>query len=174
MQPISAPESASLLHDDALAAFAALSTALAAVPQNGQAWTYTINGRDGSPYITRTLLPRIGAERVLLHQIHRPDADPYLHNHPWATARFLVLTGGYVEHRLVGDEVITRTLVSGDINSLDADTFHRVDSVLPNTWTLGLVGPRVQAWGFLVDGKIELSADYFARVGYTANAPGLS
>ena len=154
---------------DALAALAQLATSLAAVPQNSDAWTYTIHGFDGSPYLTRTLLPRIGEHRVMLHQIHRPDADRFLHNHPWATAQFLILAGGYVEHRLVGDEVVTRMLAPGDVNSLDADTFHRVDSVQPGTWTLGLIGERVQDWGFLVDGVVVPHAEYFASKGYADN-----
>ena len=168
-QANTAPESGLMLSADALSALASLSSALSLVQQNSHAWTYTIRGFDGSPYITRTLLPRIGAVRPMLHRIWRADADPHCHNHPWATAQFLILSGGYVEHRLAGDETLMRTLRPGDVNNLDADTFHRVDSVLPDTWTLGLVGERVQDWGFMVDGVLVPHAEYEARKGYVAS-----
>jgi hypothetical protein len=156
---------------DALLAYV---SALAQLPKNDQAWTYTIHGFDGSPYITRTLLPRVGERRLMLHQIHRADADPHPHNHPWRTARFLILSGGYVEERLVDGAMTLRVLTPGDWNEIDATTFHRVKHVEPNTWTLGIVGERCQDWGFLVDGVLMPSAEYFARKGYAPNAPGIS
>lgn len=155
-------------------ALIAISALLAEVPQNHDAWTYTIHGFDGSPYLTRTLFPRVGELRPMLHRIHRPDADRHLHNHPWKTARFRILTGGYVEERLVDGVVQRLTLRPGDVNELDANTFHRIDSIEPNTWTFGLVGERVQDWGFLVDGVVVPHAEYFASKGYKPTAPGVS
>ena len=154
------------------AALQALSSALVG-PREHDAWTYTIPGFDGSPYLTRTCLPRLNDHRPLIHQIHRADADPYLHNHPWGTASFLILSGGYVEERLTPEGVVTRELKVGDTNDLNASTFHRVTSVLPDTWTFGIVSDRVQGWGFLVDGKLVPSREYFARRGY-AQAEGAS
>lgn len=143
---------------------AAVSAALAEVPQNSHAWTYTIAGFDKSPYITRTLLPRIGGLRVMLHHIHRADADVWLHNHPWQHATFRILSGGYTEERLRRDGGIERTtLCAGDVNRLTAGTFHRVVHVEPNTWTLGIIGPRVQDWGFLVEGSLVPWREYFAQ-----------
>lgn len=84
---------------------AAVSAALGEVPQNSHAWTYTIWGFDKSPYITRTLLPRLGKRRLLLHRIHREDYDQWMHNHPWSNASFLIVSGGYTEERLVDGEV---------------------------------------------------------------------
>lgn len=157
------------------AALSALSAALAEVPQNGHAWTYTIQGFDGSPYITRTLLPRLAGSRVMLHRIHRPDADRWLHNHPWAAATFRILSGGYVEERLVNGEVVTNAYSAGDVNRLDASTFHRITSIEPNTWTVGLIGSRVQDWGFLVDDALVPWRDYFATQSKVAEAgKGLS
>jgi quercetin dioxygenase-like cupin family protein len=155
-------------------ALAALQSALAEVPQNSHAWTYTIRGLDSTDYLTRTLLPRIAGHRLMLHRIHRPDADRHLHNHPWRTARFLIVSGGYVEERLVGDRVERRILKPGDVNHLDAQTFHRVDTVWPGTFTVGLIGERCQDWGFLIDGALVPHADYFASKNYRAVAPGLS
>jgi hypothetical protein len=148
------------------AALGLASTAFGGLPQNGDLWTYTIRGGDGSPYLTRTLLPRIAGQRPLLHHIHREDQDRHMHNHPWRTATFQILCGGYVEERLVNGAVVTRTLRPGDQNEIDAGTFHRVTHVEPDTWTFGIVGERCQEWGFLVDGAVVPSAVYFARKGH--------
>lgn len=142
----------SILETIGRASLAALQAGLAELPRNDKAWTYTISG-DGTPYITRTLLPRVAGQRPMLHRIHRPDADPYLHNHPWATCRSLILSGGYREERLVDGGVVPFIYRPGDVNRLDAGDFHRISHAWPNTWTLLLVGERVQDWGFLVDGE---------------------
>lgn len=158
---------------------AAVAGALGERAQNQTAWTYTIWGFDGSPYITRTLLPRVFGHRPILHRIWRPDADPWLHNHPWKTASFLIVSGGYVEERLPGkwdptspklQAPETRELTPGDVNHLDADTFHRVTHVKPNTWTIGWLGERVQDWGFLVDDEFTPWREYFARKGKAPEA----
>jgi hypothetical protein len=145
---------------------AAASSALGEVPQNSHAWTYTIWGFDKSPYITRTLLPRLGGRRLMLHRIWRADYDKWLHNHPWSRASFLIVSGGYTEERLVDGEVVRFVLKPGDVNHLNASTFHRIVSIEPNTWTLGLIGERVQDWGFLVDGALVPWREYFARQGH--------
>lgn len=150
-----------------------VSSALARVPRNGHAWTYTIRGFDASPYLTRTLLPRVAGHRLMLHHLHREDQDPHPHNHPWRHARFLVLSGGYVEERLVDGVLRVKLVRAGEVNTLTADTFHRIVFVAPGTWTLGLVGERCQDWGFLVDGAVVGHAAYFASKGY-ASAGGFS
>lgn len=105
---------------------AAVSAFLAEVPQNSHAWTYHIRGFDQSLYLSRTLLPRLGSARPLVHRIWREDADRHMHNHPWAWARFLIVSGGYVEERpgLLGT---TRETFygPGDVNRLTAKTLHR-------------------------------------------------
>ena len=163
-----ARQTSAWLHSLPRSALAAFQSALAELPQNSHAWTYTIRGFDGSPYLTRTLLPRIGGHRLMLHRIHREDQDRHCHNHPWATARFLILSGGYVEQRVVGAHIAETAFQPGDINRLTHDTFHRISYVAPDTWTLGLIGERVQDWGFLVDGAVVPHAEYFARKGYQA------
>lgn len=161
-----------------LAQLRELSAQLALVPENKNAWTYTIRGFDGSPYLTRTLLPRDGNYRPLIHHIHRADYDSHLHNHPWKTARFTVVSGGYTEERMMRRsplETIRRRLTVGDENELDAGTFHRVVEIEPDTWTIGVVGERVQEWGFLVDGTDFVEAkEYFARRGHVAPEGGKS
>jgi hypothetical protein len=145
----------------------AITGALREIPKNDQLWSYTIHGFDGSPYIDRTLFPRVLGRRLILHKIWRADEDPWLHNHPWRTARFLIISGGYTERRLVDGVIVHRQLRPGEVNELDASTYHRVDHAEPNTWTLGLIGERCQDWGFLVDdSRFVTSASYFASRGH--------
>lgn len=140
-------------------------------PNNSDGYTYTILGTDGSPYLTRTLFPRVGDLRPVLHHIHRPDKDRHLHNHPWKTASFRVLSGSYLEERLVIPdptypgikETVIREIKTGDINELGADAFHRIHELRGDVWTFGILGERVQEWGFMVDGIVVPHAEYAKR-----------
>ena len=151
-----------------------LASSLAELPKNSTAYTYTVTGFDGSPYLTRTLLPRVRGWRPLIHQIHRADADAVPHNHPWREAHFRVVRGGYVDERwersladgVVGWTTAPRLLSSGDVNWLCAGDFHRAIEVQPGTITVGLVADRVQDWGFLVDDAVVPHEEYFRRRGY--------
>lgn len=156
------------------AALAAVQAGLSEVPENSHAWTYHIRGFDKSLYLSRTILPRLFGARPLIHRIWRADADVFLHNHPWAWARFLCVSGGYTEERLVRGEIVRRAVMPGDVNAIDRDTFHSAVCVLPNTWTVGVVGPRVQDWGFLVDDVVVPHKEYFARVGHDVQVSGVS
>lgn len=144
--------------------------ALGRLPRNGVLWAYPILGTDGSRYVDRAILPRVLGRRVVIHRIHRADRDPWTHDHPWRTARFLILSGGYVEERIaVGGGRQARRLRPGDVNRLDAGEFHRIVHVEPGTCTVGLLGDRCRDWGLLVDDRdFVLAERYFARVGYTA------
>lgn len=148
----------------ARAALGALAGALHELPNNRYLWSYMIKGLDGSPFMQRTLFPRIAGHRLLIHHIFRADEEPWVHNHPWRTARFLVISGGYTEQRLVDGKILLRSFSPGDVNRLDASDFHRVDSVLPGTWTIGVAGEHCQDWGFLVDGEgLVLHEEYMER-----------
>jgi hypothetical protein len=125
----------------------------------------TIMDRDGgSPYLSRWYL--IGAQpevnrhgnpvgrvrkspiQVLLHRFHRGDHDGELHSHPWAWAIAIVLAGGYVEDRRVGDRVITRRCGPGTINVIRADDYHRVDLIGAESWSIFITGPKATTWFF--------------------------
>lgn len=157
---------------------------LGRLPENRIAWSYTIRGSDGSPYLTRALLPRISRWRPVVHQIHREDEDPDPHNHPWDEAYFLIVTGGYTEERLVGlrrengalvgGRVVTQAYRPGDVNHLRSGDFHRIAEYLPGTRTLGLLGRRVQEWGFLVDGRVVPWREYLQRKQYLRRGDGKS
>ena len=93
---------------------------------------------------------------IYLHRFHTPDYDPAPHNHPWEWAKSLILTGGYVEHRLeplTGLEACFEVRAPA-INRISDDTFHVVEELLgTETWTLFIVGPKTGTWGFWVPGR---------------------
>lgn len=96
---------------------------------------------------TLSTLPTGG--HVYLHHFHRSDIDRDLHNHPWGGTS-LILTGGYDEERrdLDGPSVNRRRFRPGCVNVLKPDTFHRVDLLTSDCWTLFVASERVQSWGF--------------------------
>lgn len=134
-------------------------------------WAYTIVGDDGSPYLTRILFSRLLKFRklgfgVYLHRFHRPDGDQDLHNHPWKWAYSFILSGSYTEEKLKGISrsplaccdicplnVQTETRRVRWFNHLTHNDYHSVRATHGDVYTLFIVGPRVQDWGFLVDGK---------------------
>lgn len=86
---------------------------------------------------------------VYLHKFHRGDDERELHNHPWAWALSLVLVGGYIEERRTRNDTVTvRAVRAGDFNWITASTFHRVDLLDGEAWTLFVVGPKWSGWGF--------------------------
>jgi hypothetical protein len=88
--------------------------------------------------------------RVHLHRFVRSDEDRELHNHPWRWAVSLVLAGGYREERrvLAGDTVYRRRVSPGSVNVITNWTYHRVDLLDEECWTLFVSGPVVGSWGF--------------------------
>lgn len=105
---------------------------------------------------------------LYLHQMHAPDLDPAVHDHPWPWALSWVMLGGYCEERapLGPDRQLERTLTTlwhkqrwlqaPAINALRGSTFHRLAALADEpTFTLFLAGPRAgkKPWGYLVEGR---------------------
>lgn len=109
---------------------------------------------NGSKYITRFFQPKIGARRVMLHNIIRPDADRFMHNHPWKECHSAILHGGYIEKRMVRDSVNQwwtkyNRYWQGSTNSLLSTDYHMVTHVEPDTWTLFMTNERLpEGWGY--------------------------
>lgn len=108
----------------------------------------------GVPMLTRYRLIQTPAFGLYVHHWHRPDADRDVHDHPWRFAT-LVLRGGYTEILAdnpaggrVADRLARRRPFS--LHVMPRDRAHRVIAVRPSTWTLLLVGPKRQDWGFYV------------------------
>lgn len=104
----------------------------------------------GDPYLSRHTLFRWGPARAYLHRIHRADADPEHHSHPWPAALAIVLTGGYVEERLERGRVVTRRRRPGSWHVLYRTTYHRIATLGPGpVWTLFVpIGRNDNAWSF--------------------------
>jgi hypothetical protein len=106
-------------------------------------------GSNGSTYLERYTvcqLPRGGEQ--YLHRFLRSDADQELHSHPWC-ARSTILYGGYREERRQPDDsVAVREYRQGDENLLTPSTFHRVDLLSDECWSLITVGPKAASWSF--------------------------
>lgn len=107
-----------------------------------------IVGRDGSTYLERyTLADLPDGGHVFLHRFLRSDEDRELHNHPWP-GESRILLGSYREERRIDDRVVARIYRAGNTNTLAPDTFHRIELLSSEVWTLFTTGPRVQSWGF--------------------------
>lgn len=111
---------------------------------------FVISHRDrgGDDYITRWRIIDTPWFGIFLHKIHRPDACPIWHDHPWSFIGF-VLRGGYVES--VRDP--KTTLISerhvrwfNRKRLIDAHFIARLDRT-PTT-TLLFVGPTKRKWGY--------------------------
>jgi hypothetical protein len=100
----------------------------------------------GNPKLEVEMPKDIG---VYVHRFHRSDADSALHNHPWAWAVSLVLSGGYSEERRTKTGGVERRNVFPlSINVIRHDTFHRVDLFEEDAWSIFIAGPRVSSWSF--------------------------
>lgn len=93
---------------------------------------------------------------IYLHCFHKPDADRDLHCHPW-TGVGLILSGGYIEKRMAGNPLVEpdsvrtyfREMRPGMLQRVTPFDFHRVHTLLGEpTWTLFVVGEKVQTWGY--------------------------
>lgn len=79
---------------------------------------------DGTPYLERYYLGTVFGVRFYLHRFVGSDPARGLHDHPWAWARSIVLSGWYFEERRDGKRHKVKWY-----NKLTGDTFHRV--ILP-------------------------------------------
>jgi len=109
------------------------------------------------PYLTRwCLITPLGSIR--LHKWMGPDDDRHLHNHPWNFVTF-VLKGGYKDIHREGEDV----LMAPSVKYRPANHFHTVRPLVTPTWTLIITGPKIQRWGFDVDGVLWEIRKYFKK-----------
>lgn len=109
------------------------------------------------PQFDRFVIFRTPWFGVQLHKWYRPDSDRDLHNHPRRFAT-CILRGGYTEQTQYGE----RTWRRGSVHSVRLSDRHKVIYLTQvPTWTLVLVGPTRQRWGFFTpDGFVD--ADDYA------------
>lgn len=132
------------------------------------------------PYLERYYLGCLFGYTFYLHRFVAPDGDEATHDHPW-NALAICLAGGYTEERLkqlgsrrpeqaIGWYPRVRTVAPGWVNPIGARTFHRIQQVKAETWTLFVHGPRRKGWGFLdrdngrttyrVSGEVDTRTDW--------------
>lgn len=87
---------------------------------------------------------------VRLHHILRSDDDRHFHNHPsWSVS--IVLRGGYFEWTPGPGIDHVKWRGPGAIVFRRASLLHRLElPPLTTTWSIFILGRKVQGWGFLV------------------------
>lgn len=105
------------------------------------------------PYLVRFYLRHSKTRR--LHLILGADAKGAFHNHPYEIAICRILSGGYEEESMktVGGPVIRVSYGPGDTNILSRTVFHRIASVLPETWTSMETDGSDGGWGFVEEAR---------------------
>lgn len=79
-------------------------------------------------YLHRWTICKIGKLHIRLHHILNVDGTPFLHNHPFAYVS-IILTGGYTEQVLVGDELKLVNHLAPAIIIRKSSTYHRIVEV---------------------------------------------
>lgn len=120
---------------------------------------------DGSLYMARFWLVRTRWFAVRVHHIATCDIDRHFHDHPWGFIS-VVLRGGYQEARPISidpcfvegaehEQCVIQARRAGSIALRRRTDRHRIISVLPETWTLVVLGKKHQWWGFFTPaGKV--------------------
>lgn len=107
--------------------------------------------KGGDPYLDRLRLFSCPLFGVYLHHIHRPDADPDPHDHPWWFAS-IILSGSYEEDvwplKTERSSWYTRTRKQFSIRAVNRKQSHTIRSIDGLVWTLVITGPRRGSWGF--------------------------
>lgn len=89
---------------------------------------------------------------VVLHWIVSADDDEDMHSHPCDFSS-TVLSGAIAEQTARYDEdMCVRATHAHDVGatySRCAPTYHRIDAVSPETWTIVRAGPLVRDWDYL-------------------------
>jgi hypothetical protein len=119
-------------------------------PNPPKTWIRIIPDREtNEPYLVRhyfiNLRPLM---RIVIHKFEKSDTDGGLHDHPWLFFGSWILEGGYWEHTETGKHWRSK----GNIGFYGKTHFHRVEldprKNPGETWTMFLMGPIVQDWGF--------------------------
>lgn len=120
--------------------------------KTGTKWCFWRWTDTHSEYITRLHFIKTPWFAICLHWINKPDAEPYLHDHP-VSFLSLILKGGYKEYRKVGPpEGVNLFMVKEHtwFNFIKAsnEDAHRIIEVKPKTLTICFMGPKIRDWGF--------------------------
>lgn len=100
-------------------------------------------------YLTRLEIIKTPWFGIYYHEIHLPDSDRNLHDHPWPFVAF-ILSGAYTEETPEGERLIKF------FNRKKVGDYHRVKQLHGTVKTLIIRGPKVEEWGYLSEqGKVH-------------------
>lgn len=132
--------------------------------KSGTAWCVWRWTDTDSEYILRLHVLKTPLFAVCLHWIFKPDAEPWLHDHP-VSFLSIILRGGYAELRQT-----LRTVPSYRVHrwfnficASERDK-HRIVFCRHNTLTLCLMGPKTRDWGFHMPQGWMMWKGYYARL----------
>lgn len=127
--------------------------------KSGSRWAFWRWTEVETEYITRLHIVKTPWFAICLHWIHKPDPDPYLHDHP-VSFLSVILRGGYSEVRVlpVGGWTYGWNWFWNYIRATDV---HRIERVKPGTLTLCFMGPKAQEWGFYTPRGRIMWKDYY-------------
>lgn len=117
-------------------------------------WRWTITD---SEYITRLHLLKTPWFAICIHWLNKPDAEPYLHDHP-VSFLSIILKGGYYETRLNGNLYFRHRF-----NFIRATDCHNITAVVPGTITIAFMGPKTREWGFHTETGWIHWKDYYTK-----------
>lgn len=116
--------------------------------QPGANWAFMrifkVEGFETKIYLLRLRIIQTPWFGIYLHRIGEPDyQDP--HNHPWNFFYSVILKGWYKEE-LQDKEYIRKKF---SLHKITKDQYHKITDLKRPTYTLLIVGKRVQQWGFM-------------------------
>jgi len=95
---------------------------------------------------------------IRLHHIRSEDWDRDIHDHP-ADYRTILLRGYYLELDIYGHLNLRQ---QGETKAARAETWHRITEISPGgVWTIFIMKPKRNEWGFLVNGRKVPWREYF-------------
>lgn len=115
-----------------------------------------------SEYITRLHVIKTPWWAICIHWINKPDAEPWLHDHP-VSLLSIILRGGYHERRYTNGYFSTPFHRWWNYIKASPYDQHRIIHVLPNTVTLAFMGPKRREWGFHTDNGWVHWKEYYTK-----------
>jgi hypothetical protein len=132
--------------------------------KSGTGWCVWRWTRTDSAYILRLHVVKTPWFAVCLHWIQKPDAEPWLHDHP-VSFFSIILRGKYCELRQDGaGEPYHKVNRWFNFVRASNEDRHRIIFTRANTLTLCLMGPKTREWGFHMPEGWIVWRDYYARL----------
>lgn len=103
-----------------------------------------------SGFISRLHILQTPFFAICLHIFHKPDPEPWLHDHPVSFLSF-ILRGSYVERRYRKGETRQRLVRWVNWIKGSPEDRHTITSCVPDTVSIAFMGPKTREWGYHTD-----------------------